>query len=168
VSIRRILFAVGSEDDAGAPADLVADLASSLSAETVVLHVRRWLLGPSGPFEEDASTARLLAHHVAGKLERRGILVRRKTGSAFFTRTARAIVDVAVAERADLVVVGSRPVPIGRESPPSKTAIRVLEAAPIPVIVAPRKRAGREEKARERRPIRAPSDRRALLPGGYA
>jgi nucleotide-binding universal stress UspA family protein len=133
--IRRILLAVDGEGEVRAET-LAAELAGSLAAEVTVLHVREWLLGPAGPFDEGKEPTADLVERVAGRLRARGVPVRVQVRSAYFAHTPQQIVEAAQEQDVDLIVLGTH-----RGSGVAGSAFgdvtgKVIRRARVPVLVA--------------------------------
>jgi nucleotide-binding universal stress UspA family protein len=135
--IRRILLAVDAENDSRQAESLAAELGKRLGAEVTVLHVREWLLGPSGPFDEGARRTMSLIQEVSERLQAKGLHVQHEIRSTYFAFTARRIVEVAQVQAADLIVLGSH-----RRARSIRNILRrdvtteVLRDAAAPVLVA--------------------------------
>jgi nucleotide-binding universal stress UspA family protein len=134
--IRKILLVVDATNHAREAEALAAELAIGFSAEVIVLHVRQWILGPAGPFDEGTQRSTELVDGVAGRLRERGVRVRPEVRSAYFAHTAREIVEAASEDEADLIVMGSHgasgimPTVLGR------VTHKLLQLTHVPVLVA--------------------------------
>jgi nucleotide-binding universal stress UspA family protein len=135
--IRRILLAVDTQRDAGRAVALAGELGIHLGATVTVLHVREWLLGPSGPFDDGGRRSIDLVQGVCERLRSRGLLVRCEIRSTYFAFTAQRIVEVASEQAADLIVLGphrkglSISAILGRD-----VTSAVLKGARVPVMIA--------------------------------
>jgi nucleotide-binding universal stress UspA family protein len=142
--IETILLAVDTGSGDHQAERLAAELATSLGAEVLVLHVREWLLGLGGPFDEGEGRTANLVRDVAERLRARGLRVRYETTATYFAFTARRIVDAARAEGADLIVLGPHPRSrllrsalgtdvSGRGAAESQVPVLVAQGEPVPV-----------------------------------
>lgn len=134
--IRKILLAVDATKPAREAEALAAELAARFSAEVIVLHVRQWILGPAGPFDEGRRRTAELVEDVAGRLREQGVRARPEIRSAYFARTARRIVEAAADDEADLIVVGSYGASGFRGTVLGGVTHKLLQLAHVPVLVS--------------------------------
>jgi len=104
--IKTILLAVSTVPPSNAVLELVSDLGRRLDADVVAFHVREWLFGPGGAFDEGRRAATRLLDRVINRLRSEGARARGVTGGGRPGQIGHAIVDAANAERADLIVLG--------------------------------------------------------------
>jgi nucleotide-binding universal stress UspA family protein len=132
LEIRRILCAADDSKFTGTSVAVVAELARSFGADVIALHVLetpKWLSGGVGAARERA-TRRLTDHVAAHAADLRvNILVRE--GPAY-----QKILDCALEEEADLIVVGGRQTE-GEYPVFGSTALRVMRHAACPVLALP-------------------------------
>lgn len=95
-----------TEGDAGRAESLAGELGNHLGATVTVLHVREWLLGPSGPFDDGRQRSIDLVRGISERLQSQGLHVRREIRSTYFAFTAQRSVEVASEDGADLIVLG--------------------------------------------------------------
>jgi nucleotide-binding universal stress UspA family protein len=133
--INKMLLAVDESEGSHAAERLAEELGRNLFAEVVVLHVREWVFGPSGPFDEGPRRSYLAAERVAGRLCDHGLRARPEVRSAFFWSAARAIVEVARREGVDLIIMGCHREAGHRRSLLSGVTDRVLQMSTLPVLV---------------------------------
>jgi nucleotide-binding universal stress UspA family protein len=132
---KRILFGTDFTSDAAQAEKVVADLAASMGASVVVLHAIE-PIDPGGdqtPFEEFYASLRAAAEDKLSSTARR-FAERRITCDIRVTIGARwhEVVEQAVRESADLIVLGSRrraePLTVG------STSHKVFWTSTVPVL----------------------------------
>jgi nucleotide-binding universal stress UspA family protein len=136
--LRRVLIAVGGDDDLGRLK--IAALRLARDAEYLLVHVARRIavhtVGAGGPYFEIGETSEPELDEVAHALEGSGRRVRRSLLPAARS-VSGAIAEAARKSSAELVVVGSnRPGPF-RTLTATSTSREVLTQVALPVLFAP-------------------------------
>ena len=134
--IRRILLAIDSPAHSTEAIRFASELARSTGAEVVVLHVREWILGPKGPFDEGEKVAARIIGEVARRLKADGVDTTVEIRSGYFGHTPRQIVNAARARGADLIVMGMSGASDHRGILLGSVTDKVLQLADVPVLVA--------------------------------
>jgi nucleotide-binding universal stress UspA family protein len=142
---KTIAWATDMSPSAEAAGVLASDMASAMGARLIVIHVTEVALGHAGaavnPDEEQIGAA---LQRTLEDLRRRGIdsqpaAARHPVGSG---AVAQQIVDLASSAGAEVLIVGTR----GRGPVAGlllgSVALRLLHAAPCPILVVPERRTG--------------------------
>ena len=142
---KTIVWATDMSPSAEAAGVLASDMASAMGARLIVIHVTEVALGHAGaavnPDEEQIGAA---LQRTLEDLRRRGIdsqpaAARHPVGSG---AVAQQIVDLASSAGAEILIVGTR----GRGPVAGlllgSVALRLLHAAPCPILVVPEHRTG--------------------------
>jgi nucleotide-binding universal stress UspA family protein len=132
----RIMLAVDGSEESQKAARLVRDLAVQGPGEVIVLHVRDlYYSGAAVWSPEWSQELEASLHRMVDDLRAKGVKARLDVQDAAHGQVAKAIVDAAAAEGADLIVVGSR----GLSGLPAfllgSVSSRVLHLATCPVLV---------------------------------
>jgi nucleotide-binding universal stress UspA family protein len=133
----RILLAVDCWPESRAAVSAARDIACASQAEVLVLHVRErerargvvWEPGLPGDAQE-------LVDLNVYQLARLGLRVRRIDRMALVGRVPEAIVDVAIEERVDLIVIGTRGLSCVRGLFSGSVGHRLIRLAEQPVLIA--------------------------------
>lgn len=134
--ISRILLAIDTPARSRSAIRLASEVAGRLGAEVVVLHVREWILGPKGPFDEGEEEAGRIIGEVARRLKADGVRTSIDIRSGHVGHTAGQIVLAARASGADLIVMGRSPTSGLRGILLGSVTDKVLQLADLPVLVA--------------------------------
>jgi nucleotide-binding universal stress UspA family protein len=135
-----ILVAVGASDRQPT-LERAAELAMASQAAVVVLHVRERHYARGVVWDEPApANAAELLNESIYDLRRRNIAARGAVRLAPAGRVAEAIVRAAIDFRADLIVVGRSPEWALIRFMTANISQRVVNLAPLPVLVIPRGR----------------------------
>jgi nucleotide-binding universal stress UspA family protein len=144
--ITTILVAVSAETPSNGVLDLVCELGRGLGATVVAFHVREWLFRGSewvlgeGAFVEGRAEAARLLDQVIGRIRSAGIPARGIAGGGRPGQVGRRIIEVARAERADLIVLGFHRHSFVDELLGGSVARKVRRGSSLPVVTVPRGR----------------------------
>lgn len=107
----KFLVAIDASEHADRTVRFAAELAAPGGAELVLIHQRSDTvlgIGPAAPPDEGAAAAQALIDSAVSTARRLGVIaVRGRVERGLDTDVARALIDIARTERADLIVVGS-------------------------------------------------------------
>jgi len=134
--ISRILLAIDTPARSRGAIRLASEVARRLGAEVVVVHVREWILGPKGPFDEGEEEAGRIIGEVARRLRADGVRTSIDIRSGHVGHTAGQIALAAQASGADLIVMGRSPASGLRGILLGSVTDKVLQLADLPVLVA--------------------------------
>ncbi len=105
----KVLLAVDGSEHSARAVPVAADIAKKSNGEVLVFHAREHAVARGGSYElEDRSKADELVERVKGDLAASGVKVSGRVEPSLEGRAARAILDAAQAEGADVIVMGSR------------------------------------------------------------
>jgi nucleotide-binding universal stress UspA family protein len=133
--IKKVLLAIDTSEYSKRGVPLAAEIAEKFGAEVTVLHVREWIFGSGGPFDEGAKEAEQLVEAAVGELKGAGLTAKGEVLGDYFGHTARRIVAVADVSGADLIVLGSRGVSNLTGILLGDVVHKVLQLATVPVLV---------------------------------
>jgi nucleotide-binding universal stress UspA family protein len=139
---RRVVFKTIVWATDGSPSALNAltvakRLAREADAKLVIVHAKEAFIGNSGILlDSDEELLRAL-QHTAERLHGEGIDAELAVGRAAAGGTARVIVDQAAESGADLIVLGNRGHGLVTGLFLGSVATRVLQTAPVPVLMVP-------------------------------
>jgi nucleotide-binding universal stress UspA family protein len=144
--IRRLLLAIDRSGHAEEAARVAGDLAAALAAEVAVLHVHEAPITAAVYRPEDLERAAVETAEAAGALVDRTVSRLRAlgvtaSGSVLMAEgaTAAQIAATAREDGTDLLVVGARGMSAWRELVVGGVAHAIVQAAPCPVLVVPRR-----------------------------
>jgi nucleotide-binding universal stress UspA family protein len=135
--ISTILVAIDEPQHASEIIAFASELGGLPNASFVVVHVREWILGPGGPLDEGAGLSESRVHQVVEQLAAAGLRARGAVKGGYFRNAGQFIVDVAAAEGADMVIVGSTRAPDLRGIAFGSVPLDVLKLSVVPVAVVP-------------------------------
>jgi nucleotide-binding universal stress UspA family protein len=135
--ISTILVAIDEPQHARDIVAFASELGRSLDASFVVMHAREWILGPGGPLDEGSRLSESRVHRVVEQLAAEGLRVRGAVKGGYFRNAGQLIVDVAAAEGADMVIIGSYGVHDLRGIATGSVSLDVLKLSVVPVTVVP-------------------------------
>ena len=136
---RTILWATDGSANADRALPLVKELAGTAGATLVIAHCRELLTGRVAGLPVNADEDELLAkiRGQAAELESAGFAVRVEVATTSGANASRVIADIARADGADVIVVGTRGhSPLVGALVGSVTQ-RLLHLAPCPVLAVP-------------------------------
>lgn len=137
----RILLSVDTSEDSGKAVDLTREMAKTHGSRVVVVHGRDVLVNPSGrpapprvEHRETKADAQHLVDTAVAELQGEGVDARGEVlpGQG---RVGRKILEVAEAEHADLIVLGSRSMSRLEEIISGSPSQKVVHAAKCPVLL---------------------------------
>lgn len=132
----RILLPVDGSEHSRKAVQIAGDLARRYGAEVVVLHAREHELTWGADIDiESAEEARLLVDGVVRELKDAGTNVRGEVVRVPLGDVPRAILDVAKAEDAGLIVMGTRGLSDWERLLLGSVAHKVVHLADVPVLV---------------------------------
>lgn len=134
---KKIFLAVDGSESSGRATKLAADLAKASGGEVVVFHAReREFAARAGivDIETPTETRELVDETVRG-LKEADVNARGDVRTALIGTVAREIVDVAAAEGADVIVLGTRGLSDWSGLFLGSVTHRVIHAAEVPVLV---------------------------------
>jgi nucleotide-binding universal stress UspA family protein len=134
--IERILLAIDTPAHSRHAIRLASEIARRMDAEVVVLHVREWILGPRGPFDEGEREAERIVGEVARQLRVDGVRTRVEVRSGYVGHAAREIVNAARTRRTSMIVMDRSDSSELREFLLGSVTDKVLQLADQPVLVA--------------------------------
>lgn len=134
--IQRILLAVDTPTHSREAIRLASQIARRMGMEVVVLHVREWILGPRGPFDEGEREAERIVGEVARELRDDGVRTRVEVRSGYVGHAAREIVHAARVRRASMIVMDRSDSSDLRGFLLGSVTDKVLQLADQPVLVA--------------------------------
>ena len=106
---QKVLLAVDGSEHSAKAVPVAADIAKKSDGEVFVYHVREYLVGRGGGWElEEATEATDLVERVKADVKAAGVQVSGRTEHTLQGRAAKAILNAAEAEGADVIVMGSR------------------------------------------------------------
>lgn len=133
----KILLAVDGSEESEKAVPLTAAVATKFGSEVIVLHIREHEFGRMGGLPmESAEQAQDIAHEVVSKLANQGVKARPEVRGAIHGRAAQEILDVATAEGAALIAMGSRGLSEFSAVLIGSVTNKVLHLAQVPVLVA--------------------------------
>ena len=134
---KKIFLAVDGSESSDRAAKLAADLAKSSDGEVVVFHAReREFAGRAGVVDLETTTeTRELVDETVRSLKDADVNARGDVRNALIGTVARAIVDIAAAEGADVIVMGTRGLSDWSGLFLGSVTHRVIHAAEVPVLV---------------------------------
>lgn len=133
----KILLAVDGPAHSEKAVPIAIDVAKKSDGEVVVLHVREHVVGRAGGWElEDESDVDELVGRVASQLAKTGVKSHERTDQTLAGRVAQAILDVAEAEGAGLIVMGSRGLSDLGSLLLGSVTHKVIQLSRCPVLVA--------------------------------
>ena len=134
---KKIFLAVDGSESSDRAAKLAADLAKSSDGEVVVFHAReREFAGRAGVVDLETTTeTRELVDATVRSLKDADVNARGDVRNALIGTVARAIVDIAAAEGADVIVMGTRGLSDWSGLFLGSVTHRVIHAAEVPVLV---------------------------------
>ena len=106
----KVLLAVDGSEHSAKAVPVAADIAKKSNGEVLVYHVREHLVARGvGSWQlEDASEATDLVERVKADIAAAGVKVSGRTEETLQGHAAKAILDAAETEHADVIVMGSR------------------------------------------------------------
>lgn len=132
----RILLAVDGSEHSRRAVRVAGELARRYDAELVVLHAREHELTWGADIDiESAEEARALVDGVVRELKDAGTEARGEVVRVPLGQVARAILDVAKAEGAGLIVMGTRGLSDWGRLLMGSVAHKVVHLAEVPVLV---------------------------------
>lgn len=132
----RILLPVDGSEHSRKAVSVAGDLARRYGAEVVVLHAREHELTWGADIDiESAEEARRLVDEVVRELKDAGTNVRGEVVRVPLGDVPRAILDVAEAEDAGLIVMGTRGLSSWERLLLGSVAHKVVHLAHVPVLV---------------------------------
>jgi nucleotide-binding universal stress UspA family protein len=134
--IQRILLAIDTPAHSRMAIRLASEMARRMGAEVVVLHVREWILGPRGPFDEGEREAERIVGEVARQLRADGVRTHVEVRSGYVGHAAREIVDAARSRGASMIVLDRSGSSDLRGFLLGSVTDKVLQLADQPVLVA--------------------------------
>lgn len=147
--IKTILVAVSIETPSSGVLDIVRELGRRLDATIVVFHVREWPFSGSewvlgeGAFVEGTQEATCLLERVTGGLGSAGVRARGVVRAGRPSEIGREIVDAAITEQADLIVLGFHRHSLLDELLCGSVVRKVRRRSEVPVLTVPRHRVRR-------------------------
>lgn len=134
---QKIFLAVDGSESSGRATQLAADLAKGSGGEVIVFHAReREYAARAGIVDvETPAETRELVDEIVRTLKDTGVSARGDVRSALIGTVARAIIDVAAAEDADVIVMGTRGLSDWSGLFLGSVTHRVIHAADVPVLV---------------------------------
>lgn len=134
---KKIFLAVDGSESSGQATKLAADLAKSSGGEVVVFHAReREFAGRAGIVDIETSAETLeLVDETVRALKDADVSARGDVRNALIGTVAKEIVDVASAEGADVIVMGTRGLSDWSGLFLGSVTHRVIHAAEVPVLV---------------------------------
>jgi len=105
----KVLLAVDGSEHAAKAVPVAVDIARKSKGQVIVFHAREYLVARGGSYSlEGTSEADRLVDQARTEVAAAGVRVSGRTESAPEGRAAQAILEVAEAEGADAIVMGSR------------------------------------------------------------
>ncbi len=105
----KVLLAVDGSEHSARAVPVAADIAKKSDGEVLVFHAREFVIARGGSYElEDRSEADELVERVKADLAAAGVKVNGRVESSVEGQAAKAILDAAEADGADVIVMGSR------------------------------------------------------------
>ena len=134
---KKIFLAVDGSESSGRATKLAADLAKTSDGEVVVFHAReREFAGRAGVVDIETPTeTRELVDETIRTLKDADVSARGDVQTALIGTVAKAIIDVAAAEGADVIVMGTRGLSDWSGLFLGSVTHRVIHAAEVPVLV---------------------------------
>ena len=134
---KKIFLAVDGSESSGRATKLAADLAKASHGEVVVFHAReREFAGRAGVVDIETPTeTRELVDETIRTLKDADVSARGDVQTALIGTVAKEIVDVAAAEGADVIVMGTRGLSDWSGLFLGSVTHRVIHAAEVPVLV---------------------------------
>jgi len=134
---KKIFLAVDGSESSDRAAKLAADLAKSSGGEVVAFHAReREFAGRAGVIDLETTTeTHELVDETVRSLKDADVNARGDVRNALIGTVARAIVDIAAAEGADVIVMGTRGLSDWSGLFLGSVTHRVIHAAEVPVLV---------------------------------
>jgi nucleotide-binding universal stress UspA family protein len=135
----KIVLAVDGSESSRRATDVAMQLAKLSGAEVVVFHAReREMAGRAGVVDLETSTeTHKLLDDTVRSLKEVEVSARGEMRNALIGRVPRAIVETAVAEGADVIVIGTRGLSDWGGLFLGSVTHRVIHLAEIPVMVVP-------------------------------
>jgi nucleotide-binding universal stress UspA family protein len=135
--LKKMVLAIDASDFSKRAVKVASELAGKLDAEVVVLHVEEKTMGHGGAYTmETNADAHDLVEKVTKELKDAGLSARGVIHPALHGHTAHAIVELADAEAADLVVLGTRGLSDLAGIMVGSVTHKLLQITHTPVLVA--------------------------------
>jgi nucleotide-binding universal stress UspA family protein len=133
----KVLLAVDGSEHSAKAVPVAVDIAKKSNGEVLVYHVREHVTGKGGRWElEEAAHAEELVERICSEVAAAGPKAKARVDQALTGHVAQAIVDAAVAEGVDLVVMGSRGLSDLRGLMLGSVTHKVIQFSIGPVLVA--------------------------------
>lgn len=132
----KILLAVDGSEPANRAARAVADLATRLHSEVLVLHAREREITWTGGFDLETPVEAVdLVDRIVRDLKDAGVSARGEVRDGLYGQAAREVIETAKATGADLIVMGSRGLSDLKGLLVGSVAHKVIHLAGCPVLV---------------------------------
>lgn len=135
--LKKMVLAIDASDHSMRAVEVATELAEKLDGEVVVFHVEEKEVGRGGADSMETNVeARELIEKVTKQLKDAGLSARGVIHPALHGHTAHAIVELADAEGAGLIVLGSRGLSDLTGIMVGSVTHKLLQIAHTPVLVA--------------------------------